>query len=76
MVYLVAADGIQQDDCVTAIFDDHPPEVFDRLCEWQLRQYVRQRCVETLLQTCANLYIIIIRVGAKSSFVAGIRFIT
>jgi len=54
MVYLVVADGIQQDDCVAAIFDDHAPEVFDRLCEWQLRQYVRQRCVKTLLQICAN----------------------
>jgi len=48
LAYLVVADCVQEHDGVASFFDDHAPEVVDGLCEWQLRQYVRQRCVEAL----------------------------
>jgi len=49
--YIVAADGIQHHNGVASLFDDQAPEVLDRVGEWQLRQYVTQRCVETLSHT-------------------------
>lgn len=43
MAYIVAVGGIQHDNRIAAFFDDHAPELFDRVWEWQLRQHVRQR---------------------------------
>ena len=59
VAYIFAADGIQQNNRVTTFFGDHAPEVVDRLFEWQLRQYVRQRCVEALLHAPFNVKLMI-----------------